>query len=82
MTSIAPIETLYCGQNMQRYGVQISYTEGTMSEPTTMPQAGAQPSGGYWLFRRIFFILCIVFFIFLTLFLLYENGRSIYANGI
>lgn len=52
-----------------------------MNEEPISPQE-TEETGHYKLFRRLFFILCIVFFIAIALFLLYYNGKSIYENGL
>lgn len=46
---------------------------------TQIPRAGeSSPS----FLRKAFFVLCIIVLLCLILFLIYQNGKSIYDNGI
>ncbi len=41
-----------------------------------------KPSNVYRYFRMIFFVLSILFFLGMLVFLVYYNGKSIYAHGL
>ena len=48
----------------------------TYTSPT--PEQG----GSFPLFRKAFIVACIVIFLLFIVFLIYQNGKSIYGNGI
>jgi hypothetical protein len=57
-----------------------------MNEATSPLQSGnVAPQNStnlYPYLRKMFFAVCIVLFLFIILYLIYSNGKSIYANGI
>lgn len=58
----------------------MEYTESVT--PSTQHQETSAPRGAATVFRKLFFIVLIVVFLLALLFLVYQNGKSIYANGI
>lgn len=56
-----------------------------MSEEISFDKTGPsvpEPVNIYPFLRKTFFVLCILFFLGLIVFLIYYNGKSIYANGL
>lgn len=49
-------------------------------QPNSTGNIGS-PSPHVWL-RRLFYVACIIVFLLAILYLIYYNGKSIYANGI